>query len=380
MNPEQTYVGLMSGTSLDGLDAVLVNFGHFPPVTMARHFTPYQTPLQEALRALATGHFSPQPPDPLDRLGYLDSQLGDWIGDAVMALLETAGVSPLQVRAIGSHGQTIRHRPQGPHPFTLQIGDPNRIAERTGIPVVADLRRRDMAAGGQGAPLLPIFHDRLFRSSREHRAVLNLGGIANLTLLSADPSRPVQGFDTGPANTLLDAHARQVLDVLYDVDGHWASNGQVNAAALEQWMTDPYFEQAPPKSTGPEYFHPAWVAEGLQKAGQLVIKPADHQATLVELTAASVARALQDTLPECQRLLVCGGGVHNRYLMARLVARLAGIPVESTEVWGVDPDFIEATAFAWLAQETLHGRPGNLPSVTGARQAVILGSVYPGAR
>ncbi|MEI6413945.1 MAG: anhydro-N-acetylmuramic acid kinase [Pseudomonadota bacterium] len=375
MNSEHIYVGLMSGTSLDGLDAVLVDFGDFPPVTLASRFSPFDSGLRDALRALATGQLTTPAPDLLDHLGYLDSQLGDWLADAILALLATAGLSPRQVRAIGSHGQTVRHRPQGPHPFTLQIGDPHRIAERTGIPVVADWRRRDMAAGGQGAPLVPAFHARLFRSTQETRAVLNLGGIANLTCLPADPSRPVLGFDTGPGNTLLDAYARQVLGTFYDAGGRLAAAGQVDVTALAAWLADPYFAKSPPKSTGPEYFHPAWAERVL---GETLLKDADRQATLVELTAASVAQALQDALPDCQRLLVCGGGVHNLHLMSRLAARVTGMTVEDTGVWGVDPDFMEATAFAWLAQETLAGRPGNLPSVTGARHAVVLGVVHPG--
>jgi anhydro-N-acetylmuramic acid kinase len=364
------YVGLMSGTSLDGIDAALVRFEGERPFLEASHYHPFPAELRERLSALILS-----PSVTWDALGQLDAELGELFASCVTTLLKRH--PPAQpVRAVGSHGLTVRHQTSGPFPFTLQIGDPNRIAQRTGVCVVADLRRRDMAAGGQGAPLAPAFHAAVFRSAEENRAVLNLGGIANVTVLPADPARPVTGWDTGPANGLLDFWIGCHQGGAYDRDGAWAARGRIIPELLKALLDEPYFSLPPPKSTGRELFNPIWL-EG--KTRDLpATEPVDVQATLAELTALSVAASLQDYAPNTRRVLVCGGGAHNGDLMARLT-RLLGCPVVSTERYGVAPDWVEAMAFAWLARQTLFNRPGNLKEVTGARAPVILGGIYPAA-
>lgn len=362
------YIGLMSGTSMDGVDAALVEFSGDTPRLVAARDQAMPGELREALLRLAAEHS----PHPLQCFGELDQLIGELFAEAALGLLNDANVEPSAITAIGSHGQTLYHRPDGPTPFTLQIGDPNRIAERTGITTVADLRRRDMAAGGQGAPLAPAFHAAVLTSADEPRAVLNLGGIANLTLLP--PEGPVTGFDTGPANVLMDGWAARHLGQPMDRDGAWAAGGEVDEELLERLLDEPYFELAPPKSTGRELFDRAWLDRKLEGAD---LPPQRVQATLAELTARSVTDHLRRHLPDAHRLLVCGGGAHNGHLMKRLAALLPGVTVESTEAHGVHPDWMEAIAFAWLAKRTLEGRPGNLPSVTGARREVILGAVYP---
>ena len=308
----------------------------------------------------------------LDALGALDATVALAFADAALALLQDAGVPRGRVRAIGSHGQTIRHRPQADPPFTWQLGDGNVIAERSGIDTVADFRRRDVAAGGQGAPLMPAFHAALLGSPQEDRAVLNLGGIANFTLLPVGGE--VRGFDTGPANALMDAWCERHTGRAYDADGAFAASGQVDAALLARLLADPWFALPPPKSTGREHFHLDWLQA---RMGETVLPPADVQATLLDLSARTVADALQMTQPDTRRVLVCGGGVRNAVLMARLAAYLPQAIVESTAMHGLEPDYVEAMGFAWLARETLAGRPGNLPAVTGASGRRILGTVFP---
>lgn len=365
------YLGLISGTSADGIDAALVeldddNHRHCNLVQGAT--VPWEPSLRARLVALGQGGEC----HGLDELGMLDAQVAIAFADAAMSLLDSAGIAPPQVRAIGSHGQTVRHRPRAEVPFTMQIGDANRIAERTGITTVSDLRRRDVAAGGHGAPLLPALHAALLGSTVESRAVLNLGGIANLTLLDA-AGGAVRGFDTGPANALLDAWHERHIGTAYDAGGAWAAVGKVDEALLQRMLDEPWFAQPPPKSSGREQFHLDWLGTRLRGDED----PADVQATLLELTAASVTDALMAGQPGTQRLLVCGGGVHNPVLLARIAARLPGVAVESTALHGVDPDFVEAMGFAWLARETLAGRPGNLPTVTGASAPRILGAIHP---
>ncbi|HMM25141.1 MAG TPA: anhydro-N-acetylmuramic acid kinase, partial [Pseudoxanthomonas mexicana] len=265
-----------------------------------------------------------------------------------------------------------RHRPQADPPFTWQLGDGNVIAERSGIDTVADFRRRDVAAGGQGAPLMPAFHAALLGSPQEDRAVLNLGGIANFTLLPVGGE--VRGFDTGPANALMDAWCERHTGRAYDADGAFAASGQVDAALLARLLAEPWFALPPPKSTGREHFHLEWLQA---RMGETALSPADVQATLLDLTARTVADALQMTQPDTRRVLVCGGGVRNAALMARLAAYLPQAIVESTAMHGLEPDYVEAMGFAWLARETLAGRPGNLPAVTGASGRRILGTVFP---
>jgi anhydro-N-acetylmuramic acid kinase len=364
----ELFIGLISGTSADGIDVALVDFadGHHGRLVLGRTLA-WEPALRARLVALGQGGDCT-----LDELGALDAQVGIAFADAALALLADAGVAPGAVRAIGSHGQTVRHRPGAPIPFTMQVGDANRIAERTGICTVADLRRRDVAAGGHGAPLLPALHAALLADAGEARAVLNLGGIANLTLLPVGDGM-VRGFDTGPANALLDAWCERHLGHGYDVGGTWAGSGAVDEALLACLLDEPWFAQPPPKSSGREQFHLRWLETRL-RGGE---PAADVQRTLLELTAASVVDALLAQLPGVRRLMVCGGGVHNPLLLERLRARLPDVVVESTAVHGVDPDFVEAMGFAWFARETLAGRPGNLPSVTGARGPRILGAIHP---
>jgi anhydro-N-acetylmuramic acid kinase len=370
------YVGVISGTSVDGLDLALleiddeIRFLRCETVSLA-------APLRDQLLALG------QPgADEIDRLGAADQQLGRAIGTAINEFLAAAGVGPEAVAAIGSHGQTVRHRPDGPAPFTLQIGDPNQITEITGITCVADFRRRDMAAGGQGAPLVPPFHSALLRTDHEHRVVLNIGGISNITVLSAGLSsaglssagqgNPVTGFDTGPGNGLMDAWIAACQQQPFDADGRWAAAGRCDAGLLAELLSDPYLSREPPKSTGREHYNLDWLTPRLRGHS---LAEVDVQSTLLEFTAVSVCNAIGRWAPECQRILVCGGGRNNGGLMKRLAA-LAECPVETTDQHGVDGDGLEAGLFAWLAHRNLEGRAGNEPSVSGATGSRILGAVY----
>ncbi len=370
---DSLYIGLISGTSMDGIDAVLMRLGEKGQEMLASHEHPWPDDLRQKLRAIAAPG-----ENEIERMGFLDIQVADHFAKAAWELLKQARIPPQQVAAIGSHGQTIRHHPEGPAPFTLQIGDPNRIAEATGITVVADFRRRDMAAGGEGAPLAPAYHAALFRKEGETRIILNLGGIANVTILPADPGKPASGFDTGPSNTLLDAWARAHLNRPFDASGAWANSGHVAEELLAAMLEDPYFYKPAPKSTGPEHFHLGWLRHLL--ASHPVPQTEDVQATLTALTVESIARAIEAEAPECRRLIACGGGVHNKNLMQRLGERLPETTIETTAVHGLNPDHVEAAAFAWLAKQTLENRPGNLPAVTGAAHPVILGGIYPATR
>lgn len=365
------YLGLMSGTSADGIDAALVRFPESgtPRCHLVHgHTFAWEPALRETLVRLGQA----LEPIALDRLGALDARVGEAFAQAALAVIAQAGVDPRRIAAIGSHGQTIRHRPLATPAFTWQIGDANRIAEATGIATVADFRRRDMAAGGQGAPLMPAFHLAMLGAADEDRAVLNLGGIANLTLIPMHGD--ARGFDTGPANALLDAWCQRQLGQPFDTDGRYAASGQVHAPLLQRLLAEDWFALPPPKSTGREQFHLDWVEAAL--AGEQVAA-ADVQATLLELTAATVADALRAWQPGTRRVIVCGGGVRNPRLLERLCAQLPGVSVESSQAWGLDPDYMEAMGFAWLARETLAGRPGNLPTVTGARGPRVLGAIHP---
>ncbi len=368
-HPAQLYLGLISGTSADGIDAALVRFEPNCELVFGRTY-PWDADLRARLIALGQGGEATS----LDDLGELDTILARSFADVATRAIEDAGIDPGEVRAIGSHGQTVRHRPESKAAFTWQMGDGNVIAERTGITTVADFRRRDVAAGGHGAPLMPAFHAARLRSESEDRAVLNLGGIGNFTLLPKSGGGEVRGFDTGPANALMDAWCERHTGKPYDANGAFAASGKLDADLLARLLDDSWFALPPPKSTGREQFHLAWLESRL---GEAPLRPADVQATLLELTAITVADALQATQAETARVLVCGGGVHNAALMARLAARMPGAIVESTSAHGLDPDYVEAMGFAWLAQETLAGRPGNLPGVTGARGLRVLGAIYP---
>ena len=360
------YLGLISGTSADGIDAALCSFDPSPHLHAALTH-PYPHDLRSRILELAQGDGATT----LDEIGALDARIGACFADSALALLERAKIDPQEVRAIGSHGQTLRHRPYANPRFTLQLGDPNLIAESLGITTVADFRRADFAADGQGAPLLPVFHAALFARASETTGVLNLGGIANLTVLHADGS--VLGFDVGPANSLLDAWCALHTGETFDRDGTFGSYGQVDHAVLQRLLEDDYFRATPPKSTGREHFHLDWLRARL---GGNEPRPEDVQATLVELTARSVADAVDAHASAAREILVCGGGVHNPLLMHALRSALAPRCARSTAEFGVDPDYVEAMAFAWLARERLEGRPGNLPGVTGAKGPRVLGGVY----
>lgn len=364
------YIGLMSGTSVDGIDAALVAIdapNRFKLIATHQHPIPPET--RQRIQALMQAGA-----DELDRAGTLDIELGGLFAQAATRVREQAKLGPRDIRAIGSHGQTIRHAPQARHPYTLQIGNASVIAEATGITTVADFRARDVAAGGQGAPLVPAFHQWLFQKTGTHRAIVNIGGIANFTYLPADPSQPVIGFDTGPGNTLLDRWIEKHRGQAYDQDGRWAAGGKLSSTLLTILLADPYFARQPPKSAGRDYFHLAWLEQYLRQAGDR-LAPQDVQATLVEFSARTLAQALAQ-LPRLDEVYLCGGGTHNSALAVALKHRLGNVPLATTEALGLAPDWVEAAAFAWLAHQTLEGLPGNLPSVTGAKRAVILGGIY----
>jgi anhydro-N-acetylmuramic acid kinase len=379
------YLGLMSGTSMDGVDAALLEIE--PGGTMrvrAALECAWPAALQQQLRRAAE---DPAHTD-LEQFGHLDSAAGMQFAHAAAQLLRTAAVPAAAVRAIGSHGQTLLHRPLGQAPFTLQIGDPNIIAEHLGIDVVADFRRRDLAAGGEGAPLMPAFHAAAFGAAGRTRALVNIGGIANVTLLRAGGG--VIGFDTGPGNCLLDAWSRRHLQRAYDADGAWAASGTVHQGLLAQLLADPYFSRPAPKSTGRDAFSDAWLEHALTRlaaqtgaAGAPAPAAADVQATLAELTARSIADGLARAAADepgqrAHEVLVCGGGARNADLMARLARALPGSRVGTTADCGIDPAHVEAAGFAWLAHRYLSGLSGNLPAVTGARHEVPLGALYRG--
>ena len=357
------FIGLMSGTSADGIDAVLVSANAGQSTLIHSHHQPMPGELRNAILA-----FRESGPNELHRLAILDRRLADHYTQAVQTLLRSADVDAAAVTAIGCHGQTLRHYPQGDAPYTLQIGDPNRLAERTGITVVADFRRRDMAAGGQGAPLVPAFHQARLVSPGVPSGIANIGGIANITLISAEGD--IGGWDTGPGNTLMDSWVAHHRNIPFDRDGAWAASGTVIAPLLQTFLEDPYFMQSPPKSTGPEYFHLDWVAQHLTGAEA----PEDVQRTLMELTVESLARGLEQAPLDIVRL--CGGGARNGLLLERLGHRLGPTEVTTTEAIGVDPQWVEAWAFAWLAEQTLAGLPGNIPSVTGATGTRVLGGIF----
>jgi len=367
------YIGLMSGTSADGIDAALVDFSLANPLIVTTHYTPYSQALKEKILALCQ-----QGDDEIHRLGELDIILGKAFAQAVNRLLKNATISSQAVHAIGSHGQTIRHYPYHPHRFTLQIGDPNTIAAETGITTVADFRRKDIAHGGQGAPLVPAFHQHVLTADNIHRAVVNIGGIANITLLPQGGREPIVGFDMGPGNVLIDTWIHLHKQENYDQNGAWGAHGVVQPDLLKNLLSHAFFDLPPPKSTGREHFNLTWLNKHLHELGRK-ISPVDVQATLVELTVRSIIESIRQFIPNGE-ILVCGGGAHNLYLMTRL-QELAKphFTVDSTQKYGLDPDWVEAIAFAWLAQRTLNKQPGNLPSVTGAKEATILGGIYYGS-
>lgn len=368
------YVGLMSGTSLDGVDGVLVRLpppsaagASAMPQVLAHAARRFDPALHDELLALnARGD------DELHRGAIAANALAEVYAAVVGDLLRVSGRSAAAVRAIGAHGQTVRHRPD--LGYTIQVNAPALLAERTGIAVVADFRSRDVAAGGQGAPLVPAFHRAVFASPGRDIAVLNLGGFANLSLLYADGR--TLGFDTGPGNVLLDAWAQRHLGAAYDAHGAWAAQGRVRASLLAALLADGYFARPPPKSTGRDAFHAGWLAQRLE-AQHAAFDAVDVQATLSELTARSVADALLRAMPQVAGLIICGGGARNRDLVDRIGRALPGVATTPSDAAGLPAEQVEAAAFAWLAQRALERLPGNLAAVTGATGPRVLGSIYP---
>ena len=363
-------IGVMSGTSLDGVDVVLAAIDDHVVAQQASLSYPVPLALKEAILAICQGQQLT-----LSQYGQLDTRLGHLFADAVLALMQQERLSANDVVAIGCHGPPVWHEPEGDAPHTLQIGDNNIIAARTGVTVVGDFRRRDIALGGQGAPLVPAFHHALLAHPVERRIVLNIGGIANLSLLF--PGQPVKGHDTGPGNMLMDAWIWRQRGKPYDKDAEWASSGKVVLPLLQDMLSDPWFALPAPKSTGREYFNYGWLERQLARYPALAGQ--DVMATLTELTAVTISE--QALLSGgCERLLVCGGGSRNPLLMARLACLLPGTEVTTTDEAGVSGDDMEALAFAWLAWRTLEGLPGNLPAVTGASAPTILGAIFPANR
>jgi anhydro-N-acetylmuramic acid kinase len=360
------FVGLISGTSMDAIDAVLVDFDRAPLTLVAASATEFEPELKRRISAVIDSRGNAA----LDEIGQLDVAVARSFADSTLALLRAAGVRASDVTAIGSHGQTLWHRPDLALPFTWQIGDPNTLSERTGITVVGDFRRRDVAAGGQGAPLLPVFHDQVFRSGTEDRVILNLGGIANITLLKR--GQVVSGFDTGPANRLMDAWISRHRGLAFDSNGAWAETGRCDAALLKLLLDEPYLALPPPKSTGRELFNLHWLDAKLGTGSR---RPEDVQATLLEYTAATIAADVRRHAPDAT-VYACGGGAHSPALLASLSRWLAPNRLSTTDMLGLDPDYVEAIAFAWFARQTLAGLPSSAGSVTGAKGDRILGGIY----
>ncbi len=356
------YIGVMSGTSMDGVDVALcrVNAGQCRLEAFVEY--PFDVGLKTELLAMIAGSTT------LAETGAVDHRLGVLFADAVNALLKEKAVAPEAVAAIGLHGQTLWHAPSGEAPFSMQLGDPNLVAVRTGVTTVADFRRADMARGGQGAPFAPAFHAFAFGAVKRRCAVVNIGGIANITLLDGETT----GYDIGPGNMLLDGWSLRCRALPYDGEGAWARSGRVHDALLKALLEEPYFREAPPKSTGRELFDPAWLASKL--AAFPAIAPEDVQATLTELTAETIADAAKRFAPEL--LLLCGGGAKNGYLRERLAVLLAGTEVAKTDDYGVSGDAMEAMAFAWLAYKRMHNETVALRSVTGAKEDGVLGGIY----
>ena len=363
---EDLYIGMLSGTSRDGVDAVLVNVSDGSMDLLHANCTPYPPAIKLTLdQLLETGA---RPSEKIASL--LDENLGRFFARTAQNLVREAGMEMRDIRAIGSHGQNVWHQPGGEDPVTIQLGRGDIIARNTATTVVANFRAADLKAGGQGAPLAPLLHQELFHSAGEDRAILNIGGIANLTILPSE--RGVSGFDCGPGNCLMDAWTSLHLQKDFDEDGRWATKGKTDQELLQSLLADPYFSQPPPKSTGLEYFNLNWLQRHL---GESAASETDVQATLTELSAKSIAASLEKVgLPD--RLLVCGGGVQNAFLMQRLAAAMPTLAIEPTNLYGVDPNCVEGLLFAWLAYQRLNGRAQDTTSITGASQAVLLGDIF----
>ena len=369
------FIGLMSGTSIDAVDAVLVRFSDNVEIIKS-HSIPISEHLKNTILLLCS-----KGENEIERSGMLDRELGFLFSQCTIELCKKAKISTGEIEAIGSHGQTVRHNPNGKYPFTLQISDPNTIAEETGITTVADFRRRDIAANGQGAPLVPAFHEAIFRDKKSNRAIVNIGGMANITLLPKTETAPVIGFDTGPGNVLLDYWINKKKNLAYDNDGQWASSGQVHPPLLEQLLSEHYLQLPPPKSTGRELFNADWLNHHISPFFD--VSDADIQCTIAELTAQTIA----DSITRCDsetntdavdEVFICGGGAKNNHLRKRIQELLPDKTVATTSRLGLDPELVEATAFAWLAYRTVNQLNGSLASVTGAKGDRILGGIYLG--
>lgn len=366
----ERYIGLMSGTSMDGIDAALVEFDHEQIKLISHHSHLMPDGLQKKLLRLALNDATAS----IDMLGEANAELGNIFADAALELLKKSSCKASDIKAIGSHGQTIRHQPNAQYPFSMQIADANRIAYRTGITTVADFRGKDIAAGGQGAPLAPAFHKAVFSSTTEDRGILNIGGIANLTYLPHKPQQISFGFDTGPGNILMDSWIKRHHNKNYDANGNWAKSAKPNTQLLEKLLADEYIAKTPPKSTGREHYNLEWLDSQLAGFGKP--EPAIVQATLAQFTAHTIQLALTKYMPSIRTLIVCGGGNHNTHLITSLQNLLTDIRICSSSDYGIDPDWVEAIAFAWLAKQTLEHRAVSLTEITGARENVILGAIY----
>ncbi|MGJ8689284.1 MAG: anhydro-N-acetylmuramic acid kinase [Gammaproteobacteria bacterium] len=368
MSTHEYFIGLLSGTSIDGVDCVVVDFAQTPPALVGTHSEPIPAPLHQKIHALCADDTVS-----LIDLGETDVALGRVFANAVKQLLNKSNLNRRDILAIGSHGQTIKHHPTGQNRFTLQIGDPNTISYLTGICTIADFRRKDMAAGGQGAPLAPLFHQSYFSDPHSRCAVLNLGGIANISLL-AHKGLELIGFDTGPANVLMDGWINAKKNLPYDDQGQWARTGTVDQALLHALLEEPYFQLSPPKSTGRELFNMRWLQAHLGNFP--LVRDEDVQATLLEYTAMSVVNSVDWETAKINALFVCGGGARNSYLMERLQALLTPVTVSSSSAANLDPQWVEGFLFAWLARNAWYGDPVDARSVTGSAQVTILGGVY----
>lgn len=375
------FIGVMSGTSMDAVDACIVDFSAHQPQVIAHYSAPLDD-LRDELRALASGAPVLMQGDAIDYLGQLDIRMAQRMSECINTLVQQSGLAKHEIVAVGCHGQTIRHRPSQAHPFTLQIGDPNTIAELTGIAVIADFRRRDIAAGGQGAPLVPLAHQALFAHEPTSAPLIavNLGGICNVTIMT--PDAPLLGFDTGPANALMDAWIYAHLNLPFDANGAWAKSGVTDITLLNRLMDAPYFHAQPPKSTGTETFNLAWLTT--MAADDLArLAPEQVQSTLATLTARTLASAIAPWLSPSQgaKIILAGGGARNGHLVNCISEAVQAIAPEATiqpsDALAIDPQCVECAAFAWLARQFLLGLAGNAPSVTGARGARILGGFYP---
>ena len=363
------YLGLMSGTSVDGIDAAIVDLNDRHSLVVAAHNTPYSESLRQSVEDASrqTGLQRRQ-------VGALDAELGQAFAQAALSLIETSGIDRKLITAIGSHGQTVHHAPNAATPYSLQLARGDIIAKHTGITTVCDFRTADIEAGGQGAPMVPAFHAWLAQDLNQPVTFVNIGGIANITAID-EAGVVVCGFDTGPGNTLMDRWIEKHLHKPFDRKGDWAASAQSSAELLATLLDDPYFAQTGPKSTGREDFNLEWLEQKLAIFGK-PLTPNTVQASLLALTTQSIRQSLLSLSPRPTTVYVCGGGAHNQALMAQLQTGLAGIALQTTQALGLDPDWVEATAFAWLARETLAGRPGNVPAVTGASRPVVLGKIY----